>query len=61
MPGNHPAIEHKTPYPAELLDGGETYRNFPYLVWLNLFSTTSSIPVSTERQPDAYHRAVSSF
>ncbi len=32
-----------------------------YIVWLNLFSTTSSISVSTERQPDAYHRAVSSF
>ncbi|EEW0762543.1 hypothetical protein FYK26_13805 [Escherichia albertii] len=61
MPGTRPASKHKIPFPVEPFNGGEIYRNFPYVVWLNIFSTTSSISVSTERQPDAYHRAVSSF
>ncbi|PSY62064.1 hypothetical protein C7B16_20375 [Escherichia sp. 20412-1] len=61
LPGARPATKHKIPYPVEPLNGGINNLKFPYLVWLNLFSSTSSISVSTEIQPDAYHRAVSSF
>ncbi|QJZ60679.1 hypothetical protein E3171_06100 [Escherichia coli O55:H7] len=61
LPGMRPAKKHKISYPVEPFTGGVINLKLPYLVWLNLFSTTSSISVSTERQPDAYHRAVSSF